>query len=330
MPDRLVSQKFTKNGVTLYLGDVSELYSSWDAPTVIVSDGPYGVKGFPGDPPTAEGLPEWYEPHVRQWSKYSTPQTTLWFWNTELGWALSHPVLERYGWRYRCCHIWNKGIAHVAGNSNTQKLRKLPVVTEVCVQYIKEAVFPWQDGRMLPMKEWLRSEWLRTELPLNVTNKACGVRNAATRKYFTEDHLWYYPPVDAFVRLCDYANQYGDPNGRPYFSIDGRKPLTGEEWDRMRAKFYCVPGVTNVWDEPAVRGSERLKIEYKCIHTNQKPLRLTERIIDISSDKGDLIWEPFGGLCSGAIAAYRLGRRCASAEIVPEFFRVAVQRLKGE
>ena len=315
-------------GITLYHADVATLYETWASPVVVISDGPYGVAGFEGDPPTPEGLPDWYEPHVRAWSAKATPLTTLWFWNTEIGWANVHPVLVKHGWTYRNCHIWDKGIAHIAGNANTQSLRKFPVVTEVCVQYVKEAAFG-VNGLRMTMREWLRFEWERSGLPLYKTNEASGVKNAATRKYFTKDHLWYYPPVDAFERLVNYANQHGAPDGRPYFSIDGKRPLSGAEWERMRAKFHCEISVTNVWREPAVRGQERLKAEYKCIHTNQKPLKLLELIIRASSDEGDLVWEPFGGLCSAAVASHRLNRRCLSAEVRQDFFEIAVARLKA-
>jgi len=317
---------FTRDGVIIFHGDALELYDLWESPVVIISDGPYGVSGFPGDPPTPEKLPEWYEPHIKAWSAKATPLTTLWFWNTEIGWANVHPVLVKYGWVYRNCHIWDKGLAHVAGNTNTKKLRKFPVVTEVCVQYVKEPKFI-VDGRTVSMQQWLRAEWERTGLPLYKANEACGVRNAATRKYLTKDHLWYYPPAEAFEMLVAYANKYGDPSGRPYFSVDGKRPLTGSEWERMRSKFYCSPGVTNVWREPPVRGPERLKNKYKCIHANQKPLKLMELIIQSSSDKSDLVWEPFGGLCTGAIAAHKLGRRCVSSEIREDFYKIAVQRL---
>jgi site-specific DNA-methyltransferase (adenine-specific) len=99
----------------------------------------------------------------------------------------------------------------------------------------------------------------------------------------------------------------------------------------MRAKWNHIHGVTNVWAEPAVRGVERLKDEKaKCIHANQKPLRLIERIILASSDPGDVIWEPFGGLCSGAVAALQTGRRCKSAEMLPEYYELAKARLERE
>lgn len=313
--------------IQVFNDDVTNLYDSWDSPIIIVSDGPYGVGGFPGDPPTPDNLDIWYEPHIRIWSEKATPQTTLWFWNTEIGWAMVHPILAKYGWEYRACHIWDKGMAHIAGNSNTQSLRQLPVVTEVCVQYIKKPFFQ-VEGKCLSMKDWLRYEWERTGLPFSKTNEACGVKNAATRKYFTKDHLWYAPPADLFEKLAAYANKYGRENGKPYFSIDGEKSISKEGWEKLRAKFYCPLGVTNVWNEPPVNGQERLKKDSKAIHLNQKPLKILELIIKISSDPGDLVWDPFGGLFSVAIAAHNVKRSCVAAEIDSEIYDVAIRRLR--
>ncbi len=53
-----------------------------------------------------------------------------------------------------------------------------------------------------------------------------------------------------------------------------------------------------------------------------------ERIIEATSDPGDVVWEPFGGLCTGAVAAFRTGRQCYSAEILPEFYALATERLR--
>jgi site-specific DNA-methyltransferase (adenine-specific) len=155
------------------------------------------------------------------------------------------------------------------------------------------------------------------------------VKNAATRKYFTADHLWYFPPPEAFDALVRYANAYGKPSGRPYFSLDAARPLTGREWAQMRAKFTCFTGVTNVWRQPAVRGIERLKDQTQCLHMNQKPLKLLELCIRASSEEGDVVWEPFGGLCSATLAAHRLRRRAFAAESAAQFFRIATRRLEN-
>lgn len=312
------------------LADATERYAHWPAPTVIISDGAYGVAGFPGDPPTPAGLPAWYAPHVAAWSRHALPETTLWFWGTELGWATVHPILAVHGWEYRSCHIWDKGIAHVAGNVNGKTIRRFPVVSEVCVQYARKVILPTEDGRSLPMQEWLRAEWLRSGLPLYKTNEACGVANAATRKYFTQCHLWYFPPPEMMERLAAYARRHGRLTQWPYFSLDGRTPITAEQWARMRSKWHHEHAVTNVWTEPPVRGTERLKSSLKSLHGNQKPLRLLERIIAVSSDPGDAVWEPFGGLCSAAVASLRSGRKCYSAEILPNFYELASRRLQEE
>lgn len=322
------------SGSAIFLEAAEKLYESWTAPVCIISDGPYGVSGFPGDLPSAANLAEWYRPHVAAWSRKSSAETTLWFWNTELGWATVHPVLDVLGWEYRSCHIWDKGLGHVAGNANSETLRKLPVVTEVCVQYVRRADFV-VDDEPATMQRWLRHEWNRSGLPMYLANNACGVMNAATRKYLTADHLWYYPPPEAFRQLSEFANRNGDLSGRPYFSIDGVTPLSTDLWARMRAKFHCPIGVTNVWSHPQVAGRERINGErtsmrwkYRSLHGSQKPLKLIEIAILASTDSGDMIWEPFGGLCPAAVSATKHRRQCVSAEVVPEFYSAAVRRLQ--
>lgn len=322
-------ESFLNRRASVCLGDALQAYALWDAPTVIIADGPYGLGSFPGDPFSSDSLAAWYEPHAKAWYESALSCATLWFWNSEQGWANCHSMLEMCGWEFRNCHVWDKGIAHVAGNCNTKTIRKYPVVTEVCVQYTRKNRLV-SNGKTLPLREWLRSEWVRSGLPLSLTNDACGVRNAATRKYFTLDHLWYFPPPDAFSQLVAFANKHGHSYGRPYFSCDGKTPMTTDEWALMRAKFRCEPGVTNVWREPAVRGHERLKGINGCVHMNQKPLALLERIIRASSDKGDVVWEPFGGLCSASLAACRQKRRAFAAEINPVYYKAAVERLKNE
>lgn len=323
-----MSSPVTRDNVSIFHGDALNFYDEWPSPVVIISDGAYGLSHWSGDPSRVDELYEWYEQHIKKWSEKATPLTTLWFWNREIGWANIHPLFSKYGWKFVNCHIWDKGIEHVAGNSNTQSLRQFPIVTEICVQYVKKAEFKTR-GKKLEMQEWLRYEWERTGLPLYKANEACNVKNAATRKYLTKDNLFYFPPPDRFEEIVRYANRYGSSKGRPYFSIDGRSPLTKEAWSKMRSKFKCEVGVTNVWRVPPLQNSERFKIKNggKALHPNQKPLELIELAIKSSSDEEDVVWEPFGGLCTVAIASYKLNRRCYSAEINKKLFEIAVDRL---
>jgi len=319
-------KSFIDGSVNLFNGDSVEHYELWESPQVIVSDGAYGILGFEGDTSDHMGLPAWYEPHIKAWSKKATAETTLWFWNSEIGWASVHPILEKYGWRYVNCNVWDKGKGHIAGNVNTAKIRRFPVVSEVCVQYVFEAKI---DGQIL--RDWLIKEWKRTGLPMRKANEACGVKDAAVRKYLDKGHLWYFPPKEMFEKMATFANKNGAPEGRPYFSEDGLIPLSADDWDKKRAKFRCPHGYTNIWQRNSLRGKERIKAPQnsKAAHLNQKPLDLMRLIIEASSDKSDVVWEPFGGLFSASLAAKLSNRRAFGCELDEDYYSLAIERFKN-
>lgn len=331
-PKPLRAESVSVEGAFLYHSDVAQMYEHWPAPTCIIADGPYGLGKFPGEPKTVTDLAAWYAPHAAAWYKAARPDCTLWFWSSELAWATVHPILELHGWEYAEACIWDKGIQHIAGNVNSKTIRGMPVATEVAVRYTRKNRLPSADGEPLSLKEWVRAEWQRSGLPMNRSNEACGVKNAATRKYLTQCHLWYYPPVEAMEAMAAYCAEHGKPTDRPYFSLDGQNPFNGELWEQMRAKWNHAHGLFNVWNEPPVHGSSRVKVQDGTgyMHANQKPLRLMELQVKASSDPGDVIWEPFGGLCSATLAATSLGRRAYAAEVHEPYFRAASERLRSE
>jgi site-specific DNA-methyltransferase (adenine-specific) len=268
------------------------------------------------------------------------PSTTLWFWNTEIGWATVHPLLLESGWDYVQLVTWDKGIAHIAGNVNGKTIRRFPVATEVCAFYQRRLEIPNASGA-LSVKKWLRSEWVRSGLPLYKANDACGVANAATRKYLTQDWLWYWPPGEMMEKLSEYATAHGKATGRPYYSLDGERPVTAKEWDSLRYRWNHRHGVTNVWSRGPLHDHERLKgtlrraaprvykpTKGSAAHLNQKPLEFMERIVSAVTDPGDVVWEPFGGLASASVAAVALGRRAFVAEIDESFQELAQERLR--
>lgn len=321
-----ITDRWIDGSVTLCLGDSLNHYAGWETPTVIVSDGAYGILGFEGDTSDHLDMPQWYEPHIKAWSERATAQTTLWFWNSEIGWAVVHPVLEQYGWRYVNANVWNKGKAHIAGNVNTSKIRRFPVVTEMCIQYVFE---PRIDN--LTLQRWLYREWKRTGLVFRKANEACGVKDVAVRKYLDQGHLWYYPPPEMFEKMALYANEHGNPSGRPYFSRDGERPMTLEEWAAMRSTFHCPMGVTNVWERNPLKGAERIKVTEvsgKAAHLNQKPLDLLRMTIEASSEVGQILWEPFGGLFSASLAAKQTGRKAYAGEIDPTYYQLGLSRFQ--
>jgi DNA modification methylase len=82
-----------------------------------------------------------------------------------------------------------------------------------------------------------------------------------------------------------------------------------------------IPG--NVWNFNRIRF---LQEEYEN-HPTQKPEILLERIIKASSNKNDLILDPFGGsFTTGAVAKKNL-RRSISFEINKDYVKIGLRRL---
>ena len=306
-------------------GDAISFYQDWTRPNAIICDGPYGISGYDGDLKSSEKLMGFYSPHLEAWSKYVLPQTTLWFWNTELGWASVHNEIQKHGWVFKGCNVWDKGISHIAGNCNGKTMRKFPVVTEVCVQYTRKEVFHIKNETEQSIQKWIREQWDKTGLTLNDANIACGVKNAASRKYLTKDHLWYFPPAPEFKMLTEYANKYGNPAYAPYFSLDGKHSISENQWNRLRAKFNFEYGVTNVWSEPTLNSRTRFKMG-GMHHPSEKPLKLIKRIIDASTDTGDVIWEPFAGSAVASKYSFDSKRQFYCAEINNNYFEIIKHR----
>lgn len=64
-------------------------------------------------------------------------------------------------------------------------------------------------------------------------------------------------------------------------------------------------------------------------HPTEKPLGMIRRIIEVSSNKGDLVLDPFMGSGTTAAACLETGRRYLGFEREPEYIRMAERRLNA-
>lgn len=84
----------------------------------------------------------------------------------------------------------------------------------------------------------------------------------------------------------------------------------------------------SVWSFPVCSGNERLKnSDGQKLHSTQKPQKMLERIIAISSNLGDVVLDPFGGTMTTAAAAKKLGREYIMIEKNEEYCQYGQQRL---
>jgi len=78
----------------------------------------------------------------------------------------------------------------------------------------------------------------------------------------------------------------------------------------------------NFIETPICMGKERRK------HKTQKPLKVCVPYLEISSNEGDLVLDPFMGSGTTAVAAAMLNRQFVGFEINPDYLAIANERLQ--
>lgn len=80
----------------------------------------------------------------------------------------------------------------------------------------------------------------------------------------------------------------------------------------------------DVWDMPNVKSNHPEKTEHPC----QFPIGLIERFVLGMTNPGDLVFDPYMGVGTTAVAAYLHGRRAAGADIEKKYLDIARERLQ--
>ena len=76
-------------------------------------------------------------------------------------------------------------------------------------------------------------------------------------------------------------------------------------------------------------GSERIKDSNgKSLHPTQKPISILKKIINIASNKGDIVLDCFNGVGSTGDAALSLQRKYVGIEIDEKYYNASIKRLK--
>jgi site-specific DNA-methyltransferase (adenine-specific)/modification methylase len=94
----------------------------------------------------------------------------------------------------------------------------------------------------------------------------------------------------------------------------------GHTWN-----FSTQKEMHNFMESSICMGRERLKDPS---HPTQKPVKILKRIIDLASNAGDVVFDPFMGVGSTGVAALETGRKFIGVEIDKRYFNAAARRLK--
>lgn len=212
-------------------------------------------------------------------------------------------------------------------------------------------------------KENFRNEYI---LPTRHKDSKIGplVQHESIFFYSKSNNFTYYEPTreltkDEIKRLYPYSDKNGhyhlesllQPNERPalQFSWNGIYPPEGKSWRYNRAifeqleeekkividedskkiylkKYMCeFARVTlgSIWDDIPLRIYTKEKVNYH----SQKPLMLLERLIEMTSNSGDIILDPFLGSGTTLIAAEKFGRKWIGCDINKKSIDISIDRL---
>ena len=99
--------------------------------------------------------------------------------------------------------------------------------------------------------------------------------------------------------------------------------------DKVRVvdgELAIVEPLTNVWDDIGFQGIAR---EGGVVFSrNKKPERLLQRIVEMTTNAGDAVIDPFAGSGTTAAAAHKMGRRWVTIEREHDLFKRANERLE--
>jgi site-specific DNA-methyltransferase (adenine-specific) len=93
-------------------------------------------------------------------------------------------------------------------------------------------------------------------------------------------------------------------------------------YEKLAQTFNPQMGFTDVWRDIDFYSEQRF-------HKTQKPIKLIRRLIDASSNEGDLILDPFAGSGSTAISAEMAKRNYITFDASEEYIKVVKERVES-
>ncbi len=151
-------------------------------------------------------------------------------------------------------------------------------------------------------------------------------------KSFRNEIVWAYRTGGVskkwFPRKHDLIFYYGKTEKVKHVPLQERiryeRPFFGVKQDKEG--YYADVYVRDVWEIPAVINVSKERTGYP----TQKPVALLERIVNASSNEGDLILDPFCGCATTCVAAERLGRKWVGIDVASQAANLVRKRLLDE
>ncbi len=205
------------------------------------------------------------------------------------------PILEDCGLELRQQLIVNKGMRSVSGRA-TKNYKMFPNVTE-------SILFLYKDSKPF-VKEFLKKRQKELNLSAKKINELLGVKSNGGGMwsiYTGKNVCKQLPTEELWCKLQDIL-QFDIP------------------YSKISQTYNAQLGITDVWDDINFYNEDRY-------HPTQKPQKIIERLILASSNKDDIVLDPFMGGGSTAVACVANNRNYIGFEVDQEYYKKSLERL---
>ena len=175
-----------------------------------------------------------------------------------------------------------------------------------------------------PLRAYLDGEWKRAGMSKIDANVACGFSatpgGMAARHYFSRSQ-WCLPTESHYHALRQYANAHnhgGEYLRREYEDLRREYEDLRREYEDLRYTFNNPGKVSSVWQFPPAERNG---------HPTPKPPGLLRRIVETTSNPGDLVFDPMCGSGQMPLVCIETGRDCVAIEIEREWYELAQSRI---
>ncbi len=210
--------------------------------------------------------------------------------------------------------IWKRSSAH--GNAK----RNYADLTDIILYYSKSDKFVFNQVFVDYSEKYLKDFYRYTD-ENGRKFRLDNLRNPGYRPNLKYDYKGYKPHPNGWAMSLEKMEKL-DQENRLYFpkNPDGR----------IQLKRYLdeMPGnpISNIWDDLQPIGAQAAE---RLGYPTQKPLALLERIIQASSNPGDVVLDPFCGCGTAVHAAQKLGRSWLGIDITHLSIHLIERRMKA-
>jgi len=209
--------------------------------------------------------------------------------------ALLVPYLEQFGLELRQQILIDKGMRSVSGRA-TKNYKIFPNTTE-------SALFIIKDSKPF-IKKFLKERQKIMKFTSKDMNEKMGLSTIGGGMWsiYTGENICEQVPTEELWNKLKEILQFD------------------YDYNKLSQTFNPQMGLTDVWRDIDFYNETRY-------HPTQKPIKLIQRLINASSNKNDLVLDPFGGSGSTALACLMSERQFITIEKDEEYYKTIKQRV---